>query len=174
VTDPQTDRPGRPRETSPDRHSCHRRRGLQPSHWADETGTLARLKSHQTELIELKITEPRGRIVKLTGDGMLAEFPSVVNAVACAAGIQRGMRQRNEAVPRDRWIELRIGVHLGGVIVRDGDIFVDGVNVAARFEGIVASGEIAVSSRIWCEDPQLQGRSLRQSERDPSERRYHF
>lgn len=115
---------------------------------ADETGTLTKLKGHQTELIEPAITEHRGRIVKLTGDGMLAEFPSVVNAVACAAEIQRGMRQRNEAVPQDRWIELRIGVHLGDVIVQDGDIFGDGVNVAARLEGIAAPGGIAVSSSV--------------------------
>ncbi|MBM6583748.1 adenylate/guanylate cyclase domain-containing protein [Microvirga sp. BT689] len=115
---------------------------------ADETGTLAGLKAHQTELIEPRITEHQGRIVKLTGDGILVEFPSVVNAVACAAEIQRGMRQRNEAIPRNRWIEFRIGVHLGDVIVQDGDIFGEGVNVAARLEGIAAPGGITVSGSV--------------------------
>lgn len=115
---------------------------------ADETGTLAALKSHHTELIEPRITEHHGRIVKLTGDGLLAEFPSVVNAVACAAEIQRGMRQRNDSVPQDRWLEFRIGVHLGDVIVEGGDLFGDGVNVAARLEGIAKPGGIAVSGSV--------------------------
>src|SRR5215211_6275928 len=115
---------------------------------ADETGTLAALKGHQTELIAPRITEHQGRVVKLSGDGVLAEFPSVVNAVACAAEIQRGMRQRNADVPQECRIEFRVGVNLGDVIVEGGDIFGDGVNVAARLEGIAKAGGIAVSSSV--------------------------
>jgi adenylate cyclase len=115
---------------------------------ADETGTLSALQGHQTDLIEPRIAEHQGRVVKLSGDGVLAEFPSVVNAVACAAAIQRGMRQRNDTVPQDRWIEFRIGLHLGDVIAEGGDIFGDGVNVAARLEGIATPGGIVVSSSV--------------------------
>ncbi len=99
-------------------------------------------------MIDAKIAEHRGRIVKLTGDGMLVEFPSVVNAVACAAEIQRGMRERNAEVPQDRRIEFRIGVNLGDIIVEEDDIFGDGVNVAARLEGIAKPGGIAVSGTV--------------------------
>ena len=114
----------------------------------DEVGTLDALKAHRGELIDGKIAEHRGRIVKLTGDGMLVEFPSVVNAVACAADIQRGMLGRNEDVPQDRRIEFRIGVNLGDVIVEGDDIFGDGVNVAARLEGIAKPGGIAISASV--------------------------
>ncbi len=114
----------------------------------DETGTLAALNGHRAELIDLRIAENQGRIVKMTGDGLLVEFSSVVNAVGCAAEIQRGMRERNENVPPDRRIEFRIGVNLGDVIVQNGDIFGDGVNVAARLEGIAAPGSIAVSGSV--------------------------
>lgn len=115
---------------------------------ADEAGTLATFKRHRNELLDPKITDHKGRIVKVTGDGMLVEFPSVVNAVACAAEIQRNMRQRNEAVSVDRRIEFRIGVNLGDVIVEDDDIFGDGVNVASRLEGIAEPGGIAVSASV--------------------------
>ena len=87
-------------------------------------------------MADAKIAEHKGRIVKLTGDGMLVEFPSVVNAVACAADIQRRMRERNADVPEDRRIEFRIGVHLGDIIFEDDDIYGDGVNIAARIESI--------------------------------------
>ena len=148
MIDPQTDRPGDNVERRLIAILAADVVGYSRLIGADETGTLTELRAHQTALIEPRITEHQGRIVKLTGDGMLVEFPSVVNAVACAAEIQRGMRQRNEDVPRDRWIELRIGVHLGDVIVQDGDIFGDGVNVAARLEGIAAPGGIAVSGSV--------------------------
>jgi adenylate cyclase len=115
---------------------------------ADEAATLAALKILRTELIDPKIAEHQGRIVKLTGDGMLVEFPSVVSAVACAADIQRGMRARNVAAPSERRIEFRIGVNLGDVIVEDGDIFGDGVNVAARLESIAPVGGITVSQSV--------------------------
>ncbi len=114
----------------------------------DEAGTLAELKRHRRECLEPKIAEHKGRIVKLSGDGMLIEFSSVVNAVACAAEIQRGMLVRNEGLPRSRRIELRIGIHLGDVIVEEGDIFGDGVNVAARLEGLADPSGIAVSSSV--------------------------
>ncbi len=114
----------------------------------DEAGTLATLKRHRRECLEPKIAEHKGRIVKLSADGMLIEFSSVVNAVACAAEIQRGMLARNEGLPRSRRVELRIGIHLGDVIVEEGDIFGDGVNVAARLEGLADPSGIAVSSSV--------------------------
>src|SRR6266849_10476525 len=99
---------------------------------ANETGTLAALKTLRTDFIDGKIAEHQGRLVKLTGDGMLVEFPSVVSAVACATEIQRAMRDRNAAVPRDRRIEFRIGISLGDVMVEGDDIYGDGVNIAVR------------------------------------------
>jgi adenylate cyclase len=114
----------------------------------NETGTLSALKALQADFIDGKIAQHQGRIVKLTGDGMLVEFPSVVNAVACAAEVQRGMRDRNDRVPQDRRIEFRIGVNLGDVIIEGEDIFGDGVNVAARLEEIAPVGGIAVSQSV--------------------------
>jgi adenylate cyclase len=98
----------------------------------DETGTLTRLRALRRELIDPKIAEHKGRIVKTTGDGILIEFPSVVEAVACALAIQRGMSERNAEIPADQRIEFRIGINLGDVIVEEGDIYGDGVNIAAR------------------------------------------
>lgn len=115
---------------------------------ANEVGTLAGLKAHRKELIDGRIAEHQGRIVKLTGDGMLVEFPSVVNAVACAALIQREMRERNADVPNDRRIEFRIGVNLGDIIAEDDDIYGEGVNVAARIEGVARPGGVAVSGAV--------------------------
>src|SRR5882757_1017161 len=113
----------------------------------DEAGTLAALTSLRKNLVNPKISEHNGRIVNLTGDGMLIEFPSVVSAVACAVDIQSAMRTRNATEPAAR-IEFRIGVNLGDIIVEDGDIFGDGVNVAARLEGIAPIGGIAVSQSV--------------------------
>jgi adenylate cyclase len=115
---------------------------------ANETGTLSALKALQADFIDGKIAQHQGRIVKLTGDGLLVEFPSVVNAVACAAEVQRGMRDRNARVPQDRRIEFRIGVNLGDVIIEGEDIFGDGVNVAARLQEIAPVGGIAVSQSV--------------------------
>ena len=114
----------------------------------DETGTLARLKTHRLELIDPAIAKNRGRVIKTTGDGMLVEFQSVTDAVSCAAEIQRRMGRRNADVARARAIELRIGINLGDVIVEGADIFGDGVNVASRLEGLADAGGICVSGAV--------------------------
>src|SRR5437899_3445545 len=114
----------------------------------DEAGTVAAVKAIRNELIERKIAKHQGRIVKLMGDGILAEFPSVVNAVSCAVEVQSAMRQRNAGTPPDRCIQFRIGVNLGDVIVEGDDIYGDGVNVAARLEGIATAGGIAISHSV--------------------------
>ena len=103
---------------------------------ADEEGTLGRLKALRTEVIDPKIAGYKGRIVKTTGDGMLVEFASVVDAVRCAAELQAAMAESNGPLPSDRRIDFRIGIHQGDIVVEDGDIFGDGVNVAARLEGL--------------------------------------
>jgi adenylate cyclase len=112
----------------------------------DEEGTHERLKAHRRYLIDPKIKEHRGRIVKNTGDGLLAEFPSAVNAVRCAAEIQRGMVDREGEVAEDRRIKFRIGINLGDVIVEDDDIYGDGVNIAARLEARAEPGGICISN----------------------------
>ncbi len=113
----------------------------------DEAGTLARFKDHRAGLIDPNIAEHHGRIVKVMGDGLLVEFASIVEAVGCAVEIQRGMVARNADVPDDRRIDLRIGINLGDVIVDDGDIHGDGVNVAARLEGLAEPGGICISGK---------------------------
>jgi len=115
---------------------------------ADEDGTLARLKAIRRELADPKIAEHRGRIVKTTGDGLLAEFPSVVDAVRCAAEVQRGMLDREPDSPDEQRIRLRIGINLGDVIAEGDDIFGDGVNVAARLEALAEPGGICVSGVV--------------------------
>src|SRR3954469_18636173 len=115
---------------------------------ADETGTLARLKTHRIELIDPAVARNRGRIIKTSGDGMLLEFRSVADAVLCAAEIQRRMARRNTDVAPARWIQFRIGIHLGDAIVEDNAIFGDGVNVAARLEMIAEPGGICVSGAV--------------------------
>src|SRR5438270_528421 len=114
----------------------------------DGAGTLARLKALRRELIDPMVAEHKGRIVKTTGDGLLIEFPSVVEAVACAMTVQSGMGSRNAATPEDRRIEFRIGINSGDIIVEDGDIHGDGVNIAARLEGVAAPGGIGVSAIV--------------------------
>ncbi|HXN66805.1 MAG TPA: adenylate/guanylate cyclase domain-containing protein [Bradyrhizobium sp.] len=114
----------------------------------DETGTLARLKTHRIELIDPAIAKNRGRIIKTTGDGMLVEFHSVADAVLCAAEVQRRMARRNTDVSPARWIQFRIGINLGDVIVEENDIFGDGVNVAARLEMLAEPGGICVSGAV--------------------------
>ena len=115
---------------------------------ADETGTLARLKTHRIELIDPAIAKNRGRIIKTTGDGMLLEFHSVADAVLCAAEIQRRMARRNTDVSPARCIQFRIGINLGDVIAEENDIFGDGVNVAARLEALAEPGGICVSGAV--------------------------
>src|SRR6266851_745571 len=112
---------------------------------ADEEGTLDRLKTHRRQLVDPKIWEHHGRIVKTTGDGMLVEFPSVVDAVRCAAEIQRAMVDRETEMAEDRRIRFRIGINLGDIIADGGDIFGDGVNVAARPEVLAEPGGICIS-----------------------------
>src|ERR1043166_3756235 len=114
----------------------------------DESGTLARLKTHRLELIDPAIAKHRGRIIKTTGDGLLVEFQSVVDAVECAAEIQTRMARRNADVSPARAIQLRIGINLGDVIVEDGDIFGDVVNVAARLEALAEPGGVCVSAVV--------------------------
>jgi class 3 adenylate cyclase/TolB-like protein/tetratricopeptide (TPR) repeat protein len=114
----------------------------------DESGTLAALKAHRRELIDPKIAEYGGRIVKTTGDGLLLEFPSVVEAVRCAVDVQRGMAQRNAGMPVDQRIDFRVGVNVGDIIIDDDDIFGDGVNVAARLQALAEPGEICVSKVV--------------------------
>jgi adenylate cyclase len=114
----------------------------------DEEGTLARLKAHRRELIDPKLAEHRGRIVKTTGDGMLVEFASVVDAVRCALDVQRGMIHRNTDVAQAERIEFRIGINVGDIIAEDQDVFGDEVNIAARLEGLADPGGICVSARV--------------------------
>ncbi len=114
----------------------------------DEAGTLAALRSLRQTLIDGKLSEHQGRIVKLTGDGLLAEFPSVVNAVACAVDIQRHMARRNADTAPETRIDFRIGIHLGDILAEDGDIFGDGVNVAARIESLAPPGGVSVSASV--------------------------
>jgi TolB-like protein/class 3 adenylate cyclase/Tfp pilus assembly protein PilF len=121
----------------------------------DEAGTLERLKTHRRELIEPLLAEHRGRIVKLMGDGVLCEFGSVVDAVACAVAIQRGMAEREAGTPEDQRIRFRIGINLGDVISEDDDIFGDGVNIAARLEGLAEPGGILISGTAF---DQVEGK----------------
>src|SRR6202011_925528 len=115
---------------------------------SDEEGTPRRLKSLRAEVVDPKIAEHRGRIVKTTGDGLLVEFGSVVDALRCAAEVQAAIANSNDPLPPDRRIEFRIGIHQGDIVVEDGDIFGDGVNIAARLEGLAEPGGICVSARV--------------------------
>jgi adenylate cyclase len=115
---------------------------------ADEGGALQALKAIRAELIDPTISAHNGRLVKTTGDGLLVEFGSVVDALRCATEVQAGMVERNAPVPSDKRIEFRIGINVGDIVVEDGDIFGDGVNVAARIEGLAEPGGISVSARV--------------------------
>src|SRR6476646_1756194 len=115
----------------------------------DEEGTHAQLQDHLRLLVDPKIAEHRGRVVKNTGDGLLAEFSSVVDAVRCAVDVQRSMVERNADVPQERRIEFRIGINVGDVMIDRGDIFGDGVNVAARLERIEKPGGICISGAAY-------------------------
>jgi adenylate cyclase len=122
---------------------------------ADEEGTLARLNAHRRELLEPKIAQHHGRIVKRMGDGILSEFGSAVDAARCAIETQQGMAKLNEGVPTEQRIQIRIGIHVGDIIIEEGDIFGDGVNIAARLEGIAEPGGITLSEDAW---RQVQGK----------------
>src|SRR5712692_3854269 len=115
---------------------------------ADEVGTLRALRACRRELIAPTIAARRGRIVKTTGDGMLAEFPSAVEAVACAISVQRAVARRNEGVAEDKQLIFRIGINVGDIIIEANDIFGDGVNVAARLENLCEPGGICISRTV--------------------------
>src|SRR5215472_18935390 len=115
---------------------------------ADEEGTHQRLRAHLRELVDPKIKEHHGRIVKTTGDGVLAEFASVVDAVRCAAEVQRAMADRDLEFAEERRLRFRIGVNLGDLIVDGGDIYGDAVNIAVRLEGLAAPGGICISGTV--------------------------
>ena len=122
---------------------------------SDEEGTLAQLKAHRRALVDPKIKQHRGRIVKTTGDGMLVEFASVVEAVCCAVDIQNGMVKRNAELPQEKRIEFRVGINLGDIMIDGNDIFGDGVNVAARLEAIAEPGGIFISRQVY---DQIEGK----------------
>src|SRR5260370_560271 len=115
---------------------------------ADEEGTLRRLQAHRRELVDPKVREHRGRIVKTTGDGMLIEFGSVVDAVRCAVEVQREMVEREAGVLADRELRFRFGINLGDIIIDQDDIFGDGVNVAARLEALAEPGGLCISGTV--------------------------
>ena len=121
---------------------------------ADEAGTLARVKALREDVINPKVAEHRGRVVKIMGDGVLVEFPSVLGAVACATQIQRTLAERNAELAEDRRIDLRIGINAGDVIVEGDDLYGDGVNVVARMETLAERGGICISAKVfdevWC------------------------
>lgn len=114
----------------------------------DEVGPLVRLRTHRRELIDPKIVEHKGRIVKTTGDGILVEFASVVEAVACAVAVQRGIAERETSSSGEQRIQFRVGINVGDIIVEDGDIFGDGVNVAARLEALAEPGGVCISRTV--------------------------
>jgi adenylate cyclase len=117
---------------------------------SDEEGTLARLRTLWSDLIAPTVTVHNGRVVKRTGDGSIVEFRSVVDAVRCAIEVQNGMIERNAGVPRERRIEFRVGIHLGDVVEEsDGDLMGDGVNIAARLEGVADPGGICLSEDAY-------------------------
>src|SRR5215213_5274736 len=116
---------------------------------ADEEGTHERFKAHRRELLDPKISEHHGRIVKYTGDGMLVEFPSVVEAVLCAVEVQCGMTGRNMGVAADQRITFRMGINLGDVIAEPEDIYGDGVNIAARLEALAEPNGVCISQPVY-------------------------
>ena len=115
---------------------------------ADETGTIARQKAHRAELVDLEIATRGGRIVKTTGDGLLVEFPSVVDATECAVAIQRSMAEREAEVSEERRIQYRIGINLGDIVIDGDDILGEGVNIAARLEGLAEPGGVCISDVV--------------------------
>src|SRR6516225_4842174 len=115
---------------------------------ADEGDTLARLRAIRAQLLDPKIAEHYGRLVKTTGDGLLIEFGSVVDALRCATEVQAGLLGRNAMAPADKRVEYRIGINMGDIVVEDDDIFGDDVNVAARLEALAEPGGICVSARV--------------------------
>jgi Adenylate and Guanylate cyclase catalytic domain len=142
---PEARRPADERASQTCCDSCRRRGGYSRLIGIDEEGTLKRIRKLRRELINPAVALHRGRIVKTTGDGILIEFPSVVDAVRCALEVQRGMDGQNIDVPGDRRLDFRVGINLGDVVVEGEDLLGDGVNVAARMEGISEPGGICIS-----------------------------
>ena len=137
---------------------------------ADEDRTLARLRALRSDLIDPTIAAHHGRIVKRTGDGSIIEFRSVVDAVRCAIEVQSGMVERNAGAPADRRIEFRIGIHLGDVVEEsDGDLMGDGVNIAARLEGIAKPGAICLSEDAYRQVKARLDLQVSRSRRDPTQ-----
>ena len=114
----------------------------------DEEGTLARLKSLREELFDPKVAEYHGRIVKIIGDGVLVEFASAVDAMRCAVEVQHDLTERNSATPENHRLELRVGINVGDIIIEGEDIYGDGVNVAARLEGLAEPGGVCISGTV--------------------------
>ena len=136
---------------------------------ADEDRTLARLRSLRSDLIDPIISVHHGRVVKRTGDGSIIEFRSVVDAVRCAIEVQNGMTERNAGLPPERRIEFRIGIHLGDVVEEaDGDLMGDGVNIAARLEGICEPSALCLSEQAYWQQVAARSRCDR-SRRDPTQ-----
>src|SRR6202162_3644650 len=135
---------------------------------ADEERSLARLRALRSDLIDPTISVHRGRVVKRTGDGAIVEFRSVVDAVRCAIELQHGLAERNAGLPTERRIDFRIGIHLGDVVEEsDGDLMGDGVNIAARLEGIAKPGAICLSEDAY---RQVKGRlDLKVSDLGPTQ-----
>jgi class 3 adenylate cyclase len=133
----------------------------------DEEGVLARQKNHRRELIDPEVASRGGRIVKTTGDGMLVEFASAQDAVRCAIDIQTAMAKRESAAPMDSRIDYRVGINLGDVVIDEGDVFVDGVNVAARLQGLAEPGGVCVSDIVH----QVVGDRIREPFRDMGSQR---
>src|SRR5271165_1328225 len=132
------------------RNPCRRRGRIQPTNRRRRRSNLGRLRALRSDLIDPTIAVHNGRVVKRTGDGALVEFRSVVDAVRCAIEVQNAMVERNAGVPADRQIEFRIGIHLGDVVEEsDGDLMGDGVNIAARLEGIAQPGAICLSEDAY-------------------------
>lgn len=141
----------------------------------DEAGTLAQLRAVRRELIDPKVAEHRGRVVKTTGDGILLEFQSVVDALRYATEVQQQMAVRNADIPLERRIEFRMGIHQGDIVVEDSDIFGDGVNIAARLETLAEPGGISVSRRVqetprasWTSPSRISASRVSRTSRDRS------
>lgn len=140
----------------------------------DEAGTLARVKAHRVEFAEPLIAAHHGRVVRLTGDGALVEFASAVHAVECAVAIQNGMAEREAYEPEERRIRFRVGINIGDIVLEDGDIYGDGINIAARLETLADPGGICIARNVYNQVrtslPSPSSRSVRTAVRTSASR----